>query len=265
MTNDLNSFENALKKNKIIFLFYKSMCPYCIIFEKTWNEFYKHLSKSNKQNVVLFRINVEDIHRDIDTLWEKWKKDKKDKTYILNKEPYNPKVDSPFIGIFNANNNVDEEFKRGTPTILFVNENDYYFYPNNMEKDLIDMVSVFAQAFDEPSFEQEILKEDVDFSTALTLNPEKRFLYLYSPYVISNDSYFTNNRKELNDIDTLMSTANKKFISLPCALKKNFDILNVNKKYNRYDLPFPSIYDKKNDIFYMYKDSIALLDHLIKD
>lgn len=267
MDKYLHLFDNVIKKQKAIIFFYKNYCPYCMMFERTWKEFTDLLLLNNKDNVYIARINAGEIHRDIDDKWKKNKANKKDKTYTLTKGEYNRKSDSRFVGIFNVDSNIEEEFKRGIPTILFINGDDYYFYPSSIDKNLIDLCNIYAQIYDNMQFSHEELKTDITVSNIMNNinNINRRYIYIYSPFVLSNELNTKMDKKDLGDIFSLVSTANKKFSLLPHYVKNNFYVLNVNDEKDRYDFPFPAIYDIINEDIYIYKDCIDLLDKLIKE
>lgn len=272
MDDYLKLFNDTLKKNNSIIYFYKDSCFFCLQFEKIWYDFYQQISKNNIHNISLIKINVGDIHRDIDEIWKKQSLYKKDKSYLLNNEEKNTyKINRNYFinnnssGIFNVDSEDENIIKRGTPTILFIRDNDFYFFPKNRDKNLIELIDVYSLIYNDILFSPFDIKCDITMKDVYSGKITKPFIYIVSPFVLSNDINVINSKNHKNniiDIDTLYSTINKKFSVMSYDKKQLFHVLDVIKDYSRYDIPYPSIYDVKNDKLYIYKDCLEFLDYI---
>lgn len=258
----MDIFEKYLRYNNIIIFFYQKGCVECIYFDTVWNKFYDLISKQNKNNIKLLKINVEETHKDIDKIWSEWKKGKINKSSIINKKN-NLLVDDDIaddIGIFNSDS-TNKNIIRGTPTILFKNNNNYYIWSKFIDKNIIQFCNICSLMFNDPYFAQQYLIGNFNYMDDNLSKTRSKFIYIYNPNVLFNNMINSMTEKSILG---LAKIANNKLMSADSKIQQLFSIYEINDINNRYDLPYPSIYDIYNDKIYIYDDCIKFIDHVLQ-
>lgn len=272
----MDLFQSLLDNyNKLIIYFSKPGCSYCFMFEPVWNNLNSVASnsiiKSNEpghlgflNDVYVKNIVPISFIDEINEYWKEWAKDKNDLTHLIPKifgknEIQKVQNQTYDRGIFN-NDHPNEYCRRGFPTILFINGNNYAFIPQeHVDRSIKNIFEISSYIFNDHDFKN----IDIDKRNPIDKN-NSRYLFIYANSSPCNKKILlnSNNNGQMETILEGICEMSLKIDSLPQEKRNNIVTVSIGE-LGRSDIPVPSLYDRQFNIFYMYDDALKILNDFI--